>query len=410
MATTKFYLDLRGKAKDGKGSILITLFHNSTTTSLSTGIRVAPSDWDGTRIIRISGRDALNARLEKMKSDIDRKLAILSFEDGFMYKTASELKHLISSKVQPGMHTHLLEDLFTDYMKSDLKESTQLIYRTTLKKIDSCFGRGSVIEDVDYKWINQFQRYLAQTQGINGRAIYLRALKAVCNYARHLKIIPEFPFENFTIKQEATRKRGIFVEELRAFLNHPVTEHQAMFRDYFFLMFYLIGINPIDLLHAPKTAIYDGRFEYSRSKTGKKYSIKIEPEAAALIEKYSGKKYLLDALDKYTTYKNFVHNMNHTLKEIGAVHWEMIPDGDNLFAPPKLVRTVTSAVPGVSSGYARHSWVTIACEIGISMDVISQAMGHSTAYKTTFIYLKFDRQKIDDANRKVIDALLNPDA
>lgn len=49
------------------------------------------------------------------------------------------------------------------------------------------------------------------------------------------------------------------------------------------------------------------------------FSIKVEPEAQAIIDKYRGKNYLLDVLDTYGNYKDFTHRMNENLRKIGTV-------------------------------------------------------------------------------------------
>ena len=69
-------------------------------------------------------------------------------------------------------------------------------------------------------------------------------------------------------------------------------------------------------------------------------------------------------------------------------------------------KKIIPIVPGISTYFCRHTWGTIAEELGIPMDVISQALGHSFANRTTLIYVKFDKKKVDEANRKVIDYLL----
>ena len=53
--------------------------------------------------------------------------------------------------------------------------------------------------------------------------------------------------------------------------------------------------------------------------------------------------------------------------------------------------------------WARHTWATIAHKIEISKDVISLALGHEFGCKTTGIYIDYDLEQIDKANRKVID-------
>lgn len=67
------------------------------------------------------------------------------------------------------------------------------------------------------------------------------------------------------------------------------------------------------------------------------------------------------------------------------------------------IRTVTPLIPGITTYYARHTWATLAYEAGVPVDVISQALGHSMGNKTTLIYIKPDQDKVDKANRLVID-------
>ena len=62
--------------------------------------------------------------------------------------------------------------------------------------------------------------------------------------------------------------------------------------------------------------------------------------------------------------------------------------------------------PKLSTYWARHTWATLAYEIGIPIDTIGQALGHSDrAHTITFVYIRLDNKKVDDANRKVLDFL-----
>lgn len=63
-------------------------------------------------------------------------------------------------------------------------------------------------------------------------------------------------------------------------------------------------------------------------------------------------------------------------------------------------------IPEVSTYWARHTFATIAYEIGISMDVIADCLGHKSSHRITSIYVRKDQQLIDEANRKVIDYVL----
>ena len=407
MATTRFYLDLRGKAKDGKGSIVITIYHNRTTAMIPTGIRVKPNEWDGSHVVRVDGYDAINARLAEKISSVDRSIAYLSIDSNrFDSMTAPQIKKAITEK-KVAKPTHLVSDLFMEYLATDIKEGTKEIYRATLSKVLAFGGKTLKMENINLKWLHQFEMFLAKTQGVNGRAIYLRSLRAVCNYALHTNVISSYPFQNFSVRQEPTRKRSVSVELFRKFIDYPTSGRNAMFRDYFLLMFYLIGVNSKDLLLARKDSIVNDRFEYVREKTHKKYSVRIEPEAWNLIEKYHGKNYLLEAMDHCKHYKSFAHEMNDHLKMIGEEIVEMIPDTEDLFGTPHLQKTIKPVIPGISTYYARHCWATFAYEAGIPLDTISQALGHSAGNRTTLIYVKFDQEKVDKANKRVIDFVLN---
>lgn len=407
MATTRFYLDLRGKAKDGKGSIYITITHNKTTTLIPTGIRVSPSAWDGRNIKKIPGSDCLNAYINEQKAKIDTAIAHLSLTNGFDGMTATQIKNCIISNDANNKKNQSVKSLFKEYMDTDIKTGTKEIYASTLRKVMAFGGETLRIEDIDLKWLLQFEKYLSKTQSINGRAIYLRSLRAICNYARHTGVIDAYPFENFKIKQEPTMKRSIPIEQFRKFMSINVSNRVQMYRDYFMLTFYLIGINVKDLLLAKKSSIVDGRLEYIREKTNKKYSIRIEPEAQVLLDKYKGQDWLLDAMDHCKNYKSFAREINDGLKEVGETKWEMVPDPNDLFGTPKLEKTIIPVIPNLTTYWSRHSWATFAYDIGIPLDTISQALGHSFGNRTTLIYVKNDQAKIDSANRKVIDYLFS---
>lgn len=143
------------------------------------------------------------------------------------------------------------------------------------------------------------------------------------------------------------------------------------------LIFYLIGINTKDLFSLTSKNAVNGRIEYRRAKTGRWYSIKLEPEAMVLIERYKGKNYLLSVLDEYGNYKDFQHRMNDNLSEIGPTVRKGL--GGKKYREPLF--------PELTTYWARHSWATIAHKIGISKDVISMALGHSFGCKTTDIYI-----------------------
>ena len=162
-----------------------------------------------------------------------------------------------------------------------------------------------------------------------------------------------------------------------------LTGNKEIARDVFFLCLYLIGINVTDLFAL--TDIVHGRIEYRRSKTKKMYSIKVEPEAMAIIEKYRGRDKLLRIAENMSSAHALDMWINDYLQRIRLT--EFLDVDLTLY-------------------WARHTWATIAHEIGISKETISRALGHSTS-TVTDIYINYNNRIVDEANRKVIDFINN---
>lgn len=251
---------------------------------------------------------------------------------------------------------------------------------------------------MDKSWLENFEAWMAKTMKVNAYAIHLRNIRSVFNYAIDEEYTTLYPFRRFSIKKEETRKRSLTAEQLRLLRDYPCEEYQIRYRDMFMPMFYLIGVNAADLFNAKHSALVNGRFEYKRAKTGKLYSIKVEPEAQAIIEKYKGKDYLLNIMDEYGNYKDFLHRMGIGLKQIGETERKGL--GGKKSRNPLF--------PDLSSYWARHTWATVAAELDVPKEVIAHALGHSWANSTTTdIYIRFDMKKVDEANRKVIDFVNN---
>lgn len=276
--------------------------------------------------------------------------------------------------------------------------STQGVYEQTLSRLNAfCDISDLNFEDITIEWLTRFDNFLARTApSKNARNIHFRNIRAVFNYAMDNEYTDYYPFRRFKIRPEATRKRSLTIEELRLLFDYPVEEYAEIYRDMFKLIFMFIGINIIDL-HSLKSITSNGRIEFKRAKTHRAYSIKVEPEALEIIEKYKGKNGLLLIADRWSDHRNFRHQMNKALQRIGKV---------NLVGRARK-KDILPIFPELTSYWARHSWATIAAELDIPDAVISQALGHSgDTNSTTAIYIKRNEKKVDEANRKVLDWVL----
>lgn len=271
-------------------------------------------------------------------------------------------------------------------------QRTRKLYEGTANKIKH-FDSSVTIDRVNKTWLTGFEQFCAKTMSVNGYSIHMRNIRAVFNHLIAEGITTNYPFKAYKIKKEKTQHRTLTEDQLRL-IKHSNTPLFCMeYRDIFMLSLYLIGVNMKDLLHLTSDNIQNGRLVYRRYKTNKLYNVRIEPEALKILQKYQGESYLLNCLDRYKDYLDYLHHMNDGLKKLGMEYVE----GKGYAKDTKAI------CPELTSYWARHTWATIAYSIGISKDVISQALGHSNGVQVTDIYIEYDLEKVDEANRKVID-------
>ncbi|MCI6213265.1 site-specific integrase [Bacteroides heparinolyticus] len=388
----KITLDLRRKKKDGTYPIVIEI-RNKDKIRIATSYSALPENWDDGQFKKNeSNYTRKNLVLRSMYDKVERVLLEISEERKFI--SDKELRALInknvSNKQAPSNNFISYLDCFLE-LKSNA--GTRSVYEGTRNKI-LVFDKGCTFETIDRNWLSRFEKWMIDSgMKTNAYAIHLRNIRAVFNYAIDEEITTLYPFRKFKIRKEETRKRSLTVEQLRQLRDYPCEPYQERYRDMFMLMFYLIGVNAVDLFNAKK--LVNGRLEYKRAKTGKLYSIKVEPEAMGIIEKYKGKKYLLNVLDEYGNYKDFLHRMGIGLKQIGECKRSGLGGKKH----------ITPLFPDISSYWARHTWATIAASLDVPKETIAAALGHEIGMSVTSIYINFDMRKVDEANRLVLDKI-----
>ena len=387
MATLVYYLDRRSVKKDGTSPLKAMVNVRKETLLFPMGIDLLPIQWNNDKklIVKHPRKAFLNSYLNEMIVKAEESLMTEQKKQGSALSKI-QVKELMSSlfcncKEQEGNVVGLFKKMVNDKTK---RKRTQEIYAVTLRKIEKFLGKDAnslTFEDINLKWLKKFDEWLTtDCPHLNARAIHFRNLRAVFNKAIEDDLTTNYPFRKFKIGKEAIRKRSLTVEQSRSLRTMEVEPYQQKYVDTFFLMFYLMGINAIDLLSATPDQIVNGRLEYKRAKTGTLYSIKLEPEALEIIQKYKGKQHLLRFCDKMKSYRFFMNKMNNCMKEL---------------------------IPGCTSYYARHSVASIAAELDVPLDTIARMLGHmDSTRRVTLIYVDFNQNKVDEANRKVIDYVL----
>lgn len=378
MAKSTLRLDTRRPLKDGTYPVQIKVGYG-TNLYLPTGIYLAAEDWDkGLQICTGKQSRSTNNILRTSLLRVSNRILELREAGQWEKLTTPQLRQMLTdmSLTAPTIGVPSLGD-YIEKVQALKSPNTQRSYESTLVRLKLyCDPYKVRFCDMSYTWWESFVNSMAGLKR-NTVAKYLKCIKTVIKYASEDGIEVNQAYTKIDSRAEAdTPMRNLPVETLRRLLATQIKGKTAMYLDAFMLSFYLIGINMADLLALPKDCIVNGRLQYKRAKTGKNYSILIQPEAKAIIDKYPGKDHLLCFAEKVSCFR---YNCNDLLNKLEK---------------------------GLTWYWARYSWANYAVDLDIPKDIISEALGHKHGSTVTGIYIKYSLDKIDAANRKVIDYVL----
>lgn len=400
MASIKIILDTRRPRKDQTYPVILRVSKNRQNTSVSLGIHVSERDWDDRK--RQVRKSHPNAQLlnHKILVEFTRLGATLLQADE--QDAVCDIIKPVKAKKSNDKPPSFFEYGFTwvDRLNKSGRVGNARAYENTLKRLNSYLGHNRLsFDDINFEFLEEFQaNLLGKGVRLNTISFYLRTVRTIYNKAIKARIVnrQQYPFEDFSIKHEATAKRAVGKEQIQMIerIEIPTNTVAWHYRNYFMLSFYLIGISFVDLSYLKWSDIQDGRVVYQRRKTGKIYNIRITAKARLILDEY----------------RNSVHNTPFILPVIPA-HAFGNPSREMFYIRHgckycniHLSRIVSlCGIPDKITTYvARHSWATIAKSLGYSKDLIAEALGHEYGNKVTGIYLDdYGDAVIDEANERV---------
>ena len=278
--TIKPYLDTRRAVGDVPVSMMLSLTSHGKSALIPVGDKKAQS-------VKKCPRKAY---FDKAISDryyaVQEMISKLSEEDEELMRrlTITEIKNIILERLDGKERKDTGNGSFALGYKKFVETKqgrTRQIYETTWKRICEFTDKAERLnfEDITAKWLNEFNGYMAKrSPAQNARSIHLRDIRAVFNFAIDEEMTDLYPFRKFKIKSTPTMKRSLSADDIRMIATMPLLPWQEEYRDVFMLIFYLIGINIVDLFSLTHENVQNGRIVYTRRKTKRIYSIKIEPE------------------------------------------------------------------------------------------------------------------------------------
>ena len=414
------------KKKNGECIIYVMVPKDQKSAWISTKVSVLPTNFEEGRVMGGEGRDRSaankNILLAKKLTEYEKKLIELDEKtDSMSLKEIREYLITGDAKVNT--------DFFV-FTERRIKEMTLTQpgsvtpLTTTLNNVRAYWKNSKLdFNQITVRFLELFEaHYLAKEYKPgkkykrNSVALYFRYIRSMFNDAIDelntnpaKPVILNYPFRKFKVIGEMTKNRNLPIDTIRKIRDFKSeAKRQEITRDVFMLQFYLFGINLKDLFYLMPENIVDGRLQFYRSKTGRFYNIKIEPEAKMILDKFKGEKYLLWFADECNKERKEKRKPHSRKKEFQYADHRNFNDmiNDNLTAIHDALKLNMSMT--LTSYFVRHSFASIMRSIGISKDDISLCLGHVSpeqSMRTSGTYINEDWLPADEANRKLIDYL-----
>jgi integrase len=360
------------------------------------------------KVLRASGKTALKKTMFRcLPQHWNYKTNLITTEHPNYDLLIADLLNVKSAMASVNLGLYSYEDAKEKLFGAQKKQSTQFykaawvlvddtsngsLYGTVLNSFNTaCPGVG--ISEITKSHAENYLKAILNHQTANGAHTYMRTLQSLFTKISDL----ENPFRGVRPKLVDTPSKDLSTEDLRRIFTTRTFKHKFdgrntnetinYYRYYYMLMFYLGGIDAVDLaqLRYDKHVI-NGRVQFTRAKGGTSVMVnnKICTEALELLKHFSCYPYLVP-LYKYKRHKDFVSNMNErltaTLKDL---HLSRKP----------------------LSKSARYSFINMAQDLLIDERITAQLVGHKRKSTTSIYTRNFPISVQDEAHLKIIYEIL----
>jgi len=386
---------------DGSHPLMVRISQLKYKKYLSTGLSCPADLWDfqkHTPKRNHPDRKLLEAILAQKKAAYHTKLLELESE-----QKSFSLQQLVQAIEEPKQASQELFPFLSEVCQN-LTQSGKIgrsrLYKRLLTSLKEFTGsRQLCFSDIDVSFLNRYESFLYK-QGLveNSIGTYFQVLRALLNKAIQAKRMKKeyYPFDNYSLGKFSTltQKRAMSREDLQQIIALPLEADSKLqvARDYFLFSYYGQGMNFRDISSLKWKQIVKDRVVYTRLKTGKMMQFKLLAPALEILARYrkqtsgQAEDFVFPILNKneHITPQKISNRINHVLKQVNKALQELADEA-------KVSVHLTTYV-------ARHTYATVLKQSGISIGVISEALGHK-GEKITQTYLKsFSNEVIDEAN------------
>lgn len=399
------------KKEDGSINVKVRITHNRKTRYLPSSTYFFPTDF--ARSGNLKNKIKTDALDELVKSMYD-KIKPLDLTQC----QVDDIVSLVTQKKQEeGISAYWYMDKLATSMEERGQTGTAYNYRCTLRSLQRFRSDDVYFNEISVGFLKEYEKHLRDNKtGPRGLSLYMGLLRATFNQAIReynnysmgiIRIVSPFDHSSYSIpKEPRPEQRSLPANVIATLRDMKGLEGRAeQSRDMFFLSFYLIGMNAIDIFNCKE--MKDGRITYNRTKTMSRredkalFSVKVPSVALPLIEKYKD----VTGERLFRFHRQYANAMEFNRALSIGLNW--IENAEISKKDAKVKKYISSVVGHLEFYAARHSWATIArndCQI--DKYTIHECLNHvDDRMRVTDLYIRKDWSTIDAANEKVLSLL-----
>lgn len=403
--TTKVWLLKKRKKKNGKYPVKIKVIFNRRINFYQTGVDLTEEEfkeYHRRKDLKKQFDDIIYYlnKADKIIKDLGRNFSWKEFDT--LYYNRKPTGNQINNKSESiNIVTHLENYAKKLYNEGSIKTSKGYTtianhLKVYLKKKDDCL----LFSDVTPEVLNLLEKYFLSSKmnlSYSSIGVYMRNIRTVFNQAISKKIISSelYPFGKgkYVPPSSKKAKKALTIDVIGKIYNYKSDNpKEAKAKDMWLFAYFANGLNVKDIAFLKYENIKDGVLSFIRAKT--KHSNKdniqtiqvfITEDLQRIIDKWGNKpikskSFIFDILHPkdlsdlqiYRDINQAVRTTNNYMKRIAKnLQLERVP----------------------TTNFARHSFSTVLKRAGVSIEMISEQLGHSSI-RTTQIYLdSFEREQ-----------------
>lgn len=391
------YLKKSGLDKSGKAPVMGRITVNRTMAQFGCKLSCTPELWNP-RESRLNGKSKeaveTNARIEKLLLAVNNAFdSLVSRKVDF---DATDVKNHFQGSMETQMTLMRMTDVVCDDLKArigiDRAKGTYPGYHYMRLTLGEFIEHQYKVKDLAFgqlteQFIHDYQAFAMENKGyaIDTVRHHLAILKKICRLAYKEGYADKILFQHFALPKQSERTPRALscesFEKIRDVEIPPYRKTHMLARDLFLFACYT-GVSYADMVSITDENLYTDDngalwLKYRRKKNEHRASVKLLPEALALLNKYRD--------DTRETLFPIIHhsNMKRHMKALAAL---------------------AGIKDDLCYHQARHSFASlITLEAGVPIETISRMLGHSDI-STTQVYARVSPKKLFEDMDKFIEA------